>query len=374
MNPMTDILRSARQLRPPQLEAYIEAGGKVVGYACLATPRELFDAAGVLPYRIRALGSAERERADAHLSRFNCSFCRSCLQLGLDGTYDFFDGLIETNGCDHLRGMFENWQNARPRNFFHYLRVPHLINEQTLEVFTEELDLLRQALAVHYQCEISDRVLREIFERQNRVQGKLCQLRAMRERERPGISGAEVLAVALLESTLLPDQFEEQLDQLLKEREDGPGLEGYRARLLLTGSATDEIDLVEAIEALGGVIVADGLCYSSRVIRRPLDLEREPLSTLAESYLNDLLCPRMFDDYATRLEHTMGSVRRAAADGAILVHNQFCDLHGVEVVRLRIDLEKEGIPCLVLEKEYGAASDLGRITTRVQAFLERIGR
>jgi benzoyl-CoA reductase/2-hydroxyglutaryl-CoA dehydratase subunit BcrC/BadD/HgdB len=371
---MFDLMTLARQLRPPQLDAYIEAGGKVVGYACLATPRELFDAVGVLPYRIRALGNAERERADAHLSRFNCSFCRSCLQLGLDGTFDFFDGLIETNGCDHLRGMFENWQNARPRGFFHYLRVPHLINEQTLEVFAEELELLRRALADRYQRETSDRALRSVFERQNRVQGKLCRMRAMRERERPGVSGAEALAVALLESTLPPSVFEEQLDRLLRERESGPGLEGFRARILLAGSATDEIDLVEAIETLGGLIVADGLCYSSRIIRMPLPLEHEPMSALAESYLNDLLCPRMFDDYATRLKHTIGSARRATVDGAILVHNQFCDLHGVEVVRLRIDLEKEGIPCLVLEKEYGAASDLGRITTRVQAFLERIGR
>jgi len=29
---------------------------------------------------------------------------------------------------------------------------------------------------------------------------------------------------------------------------------------------------------------------------------------------------------------------------------------------------------LLLEKEYAAAADLGRIKTRVQAFLERIGR
>ena len=74
----TELLELAGQLRPPHLDRYMEEGGKVVGHACLATPRELFDAAGVLPLRIRALGSAQRELADARMARFNCSFCRSC--------------------------------------------------------------------------------------------------------------------------------------------------------------------------------------------------------------------------------------------------------------------------------------------------------
>jgi benzoyl-CoA reductase/2-hydroxyglutaryl-CoA dehydratase subunit BcrC/BadD/HgdB len=81
----------------------------------------------------------------------------------------------------------------------------------------------------------------------------------------------------------------------------------------------------------------------------------------------------MFDDYQARLDFTMDAARRAKVDGAVLVYNKFCDLHGVENVRLRMDMEKEGIPVLVLEKEYGAGADIGRIKTRVQAFLERIG-
>jgi benzoyl-CoA reductase/2-hydroxyglutaryl-CoA dehydratase subunit BcrC/BadD/HgdB len=42
-------------------------------------------------------------------------------------------------------------------------------------------------------------------------------------------------------------------------------------------------------------------------------------------------------------------------------------------VSLRMDLEKNGIPVLVLEKDYGSKADTGRIRTRVQAFLEKIG-
>ena len=36
------------------------------------------------------------------------------------------------------------------------------------------------------------------------------------------------------------------------------------------------------------------------------------------------------------------------------MHNKFCDVHGVDNVQLRLDLEKRGIRVLQLEKEYGA--------------------
>jgi len=368
-----DLVQLARRSLPgPQIEALREGGGKVVGYSCVSTPRELLDAAGLHPFRIRALGSTARELADARMSRFNCSFCRSCLQLGLDGSYHFLDGLIETNGCDHLRGMFENWQHEAPAAFFHYLRVPHLKNEDTLAVFTEELDLLRQALREHFAAPISDDDLRSAIARQARVGERMRRIQALRELPAPTISGTESLALTLLESAWPRPTIEELLDRVLEARRGGaPSRSG--ARLLLAGSATDELDLVSAVEELGGQVVADTLCYGDRALTAlDADAPGDPLAELARAYLDQLLCPRMFDDYPRRLGHVLEVAERADLQGVILIHNKFCDLHGVENVRLRIDLEQRGLPALVLEKEYGASSDLGRILTRVQAFLERI--
>ena len=80
----------------------------------------------------------------------------------------------------------------------------------------------------------------------------------------------------------------------------------------------------------------------------------------------------MFDDFFRRRETLLQQARDADVQGVMLVHNKFCDLHGVENVNLRRALEDQGIPVLLLEKEYAAAADLGRIQTRVQAFLERM--
>mgnify|MGYP005838197983 CR=1 FL=1 len=369
---MEDPTALASDIIHPYLEEWKRRGGRVVGYACVATPREIMDAAGVLPYRIRALGRPDRELADAYLSRFNCGFCRACLQLGLDGSYDFLDGLVETNGCDHLRGMFENWECAKNPAFFHYLRVPHTTSEEALEFFAEELELFREALGRHFRVEVSDASLAEAMERSNRTREMLHELFSLRERERPALTGHQALAVTLLESSLPPAVFEDYLANFLeasKERE----LTGHRARLLLAGSATDELELVREIEDVGGLVVSDALCYGTRAFWNLPRLAGDPIHALAEAYLKHLLCPRMFDDYHARLDYILRAAERARVGGAVLVYNKFCDLHGVENVRLRLDLEEAGIPVLVLEKEYGAGADLGRVRTRIQAFLERIG-
>lgn len=348
-----------------------EKGGKVLGYACVATPVELIEAAGILPYRIKAFGHPDTELGDAYLARFNCRFCRSCLQLGLDGTYDFLDGLIETNGCDHLRGMFENWQYVKKYEFFHYLKVPHFLREDSLEYFTEEIQLLRQAIAEHFGTEISDDALREAIDAYDEVCAKLKRIYALREKVPPVVSGAEIIRLVCTGSSMMARDFSGLLDEVLLEKGSAGAL-GYKARLMILGSATDEVDLIKDIESTGALIAADAMCYGSRSFWSREGESGDPARLLAERYLGHLFCPRMFTEYDKRRDYILETARRAGVDGAIITYNKFCDLHGVEAVSLRMDLENAGIPVLVLEKDYGSKADTGRIKTRVQAFLERL--
>lgn len=348
-------------------------GGKVLGYACVATPVEIIEAAGILPYRIKAFGHPDTELGDAYLARFNCRFCRSCLQLGLDGTYDFLDGLIETNGCDHLRGMFENWQYVKEYDFFLYLKVPHFLRDDSLKYFVEELGLMRQAISEHFEVEITDDKIRESIDVYDRVQEKLKELYQLREKVPPAVTGAEVMQVICTGSSMRGEDFEAFLDEYLAEKR-GASVPAYKARIIIMGSATDEVDLIEDIEATGALIAADALCYGSRSFWNREGESGDPMNLLAERYLGHLFCPRMFTDYDRRRDFILDTAQQAKVDGAIITYNKFCDLHGVESVSLRSDLEKAGIPVLVLEKDYGSKADTGRIKTRVQAFLERLGR
>ena len=349
-----------------------EKGKPIVGYTCLATPREIFDAAGIFPYRLKGFSQPNTEMADAYLSRFNCGFCRACLQLGLDGSYDFLDGLVETNGCDHLRGMFENWQYAAPRNFFHYVRVPHLRDEDSMEWFMEEMELLIQALQKHFGVSVDEDSLKEAIERQERIAEKLKEIYTSRWEKNIKVSGSEVMALTVAEGSLMPEDYEKLLDDFGADMEKRSPLD-YRARIFMGGAATDEVELITELEDLGGIMVADSFCFGGRLFRGEVS-STEPIRKLAEMYMYNLLCPRMYMDYQYRRDFIMEMIRNSGAEAAVFFHNKFCDIHGIENVQLRNDLEKEGIPVLHLEKEYGAQADIGRLKTRVQALMERLKR
>jgi len=348
-----------------------DSGGNVVGYSCVTTPPEILLAADILPYRIRALGNPNTEMADACLARFNCSFARSCLQLGLDGTYDFLDGIVETNGCDHLRGMFENWQYNRPLKFFHYLKVPHQTNDDALKYYIGELLLYKQAVEAHFEVEITEDRLERAFEMEEKVSAVLRETYEIRRDENPRISGEEALCFYLLSTAMHPQKFLLFAGEALEEVKSRAPLE-YRARIMLCGAATDEIDLLSEIEGLGGLIVSDALCFGSRAFfTTPVRVD-DRIEILARRVLDGILCPRMYEEFPKRLNFILDEVESAKVDGVILVCNKFCDLHGVDNVQIRLSLEERGIPALQLEKDYGSGADVGRIRTRVQAFLERI--
>jgi benzoyl-CoA reductase/2-hydroxyglutaryl-CoA dehydratase subunit BcrC/BadD/HgdB len=381
-DPLEAVRAVSERIENDSLRAWRARGGKVVGYACTFTPVEVIEAAGALPFRIRALGHPRTDRADARMSRFNCRFCRACLQLGLDGTYGFLDGLVQSNGCDQLRGMFENWQRAAGVPFFHYLKAPHGITPESLDHFTLEIRRLRDALQAELGVRITDDDLGEAVTRHGRIRHKLAEVSRLRERPQPALSGSEALQLALAQGAVPAHVFEGLLDGLLAAL-PGRSLEPGRARLLVGGAATDEPRLLATVEDLGGQVVADTLCYGTRAFLPQATAQPEdpgeagagppdPLRALAERYLRGSLCPRMYEAFEDRARFLERALRRAGVQGVILLNNKFCDLHGFDNAMLARRLREAGHPVLSLEKDYGSPADQGRIRTRVQAFLERI--
>jgi len=368
----TSVLGKEKEIYNDYVKEWKKRGGKVLGYACLITPVELIEAAGLLPYRIKALGNPDTELADGEMSLFNCSFCRACLQLGLDGTYDFLDGLIETNGCDHMRAMFENWQHQKKFEFFQYLKVPHFFRDVSLAYYEGELEILKEAMEKHFSTQVTDQSLEEALRGWEEVRAKWRELSALREMNEPKVSGSEAVALEVKGSSMLSEDFLRLLSQFIEEKKTAPGIRPA-ARLMLCGPATDEVEWFEEIENMGAVVVADALCFGARAFAQAPAGDGSPMHRLAESYLSSIFCPRMYKEYARRRDLILETARRARADGAIYLYNKFCDLHGVDSVLVRRDLEEAGIPVLVLEKEYSAKADIGRVKTRVQAFMERIG-
>lgn len=66
-------------------------------------------------------------------------------------------------------------------------------------------------------------------------------------------------------------------------------------------------------------------------------------------------------------------VQQARVDGVIFQRIRYCDLWGGQLMYVRKALEEANIPFMDLEREYRWGAE-GQFQTRIQAFLERLGR
>jgi benzoyl-CoA reductase subunit C len=363
-------------LSNPYIERWKKDGGRIVGYSCTYMPEEIIHAAGFLPFRLRGTGCVGTSLADAWLVRTaNCSFARSVLELALTRQYDFLDGVVFNNGCDHTRRMYENWKAQEKTPVFMYmLPVPHVITDDGLQWYREEVNTFIKHLSEFYRIEITTESLNKAIRTFNDTRGLLKQLYKLRYRKNPPISGSEALKIVIAATSMPRERYNQLLKELLKEISNRAGISDYRARIMIVGSVNDDPALIELIENTGGLVVTDSLCFGSRFF---WDIEEEagdPIDTITARYYYHTPCPRMYGAYSVRRKFVMDSAKEAHVDGVILQAIKFCDLHGVENAMLEKDLEKEGIPSLKLEREYGPLADTGRFRTRVQAFLERLGR
>jgi benzoyl-CoA reductase/2-hydroxyglutaryl-CoA dehydratase subunit BcrC/BadD/HgdB len=147
-----------------------------------------------------------------------------------------------------------------------------------------------------------------------------------------------------------------------------------RARIMVGGSYIDDPWLIDIIESTGAVVVTDVLCTGRKYVEGMVDETTEPVEAIARRYfLRDPSCPRMVDGYPGRISFTKRLAQEAKVDGVIFERITFCDSHTVENLMESEDVEELGIPTLSLEREY-QGGDRGRLKTRVQAFLEKIGR
>jgi bcr-type benzoyl-CoA reductase subunit C len=352
-----------------------DQGGKVVGYFCSMIPPELFMAAGLLPFRMRATGSTGSEAGDAWLTSLNCSFPRHCLSLALEGGFEFLDGVVCINSCDHIRRLYDVWQRAVPTGFIEFLTFPRQSGPDQVAWYAEELRLLKEKLEQHFGVEITTDAVRQAIQLANQTRGMQRSLYQLRKRERPPITGAEVLSVMVAATAMPNARYNELLRALLENLDGRDGGEAHRARLLVTGGILDDPVWVRTIEEMGGLVVTDVSCFGTRLMWRDVDEDTDdPLQALARYYVADRpSCPRLFGSQEKRSEFTIRMFREFGCDGIVGEKMVFCDQWNVEHYLLGKDLKEAEIPFLSLERSY-VTEGTGQQKTRVQAFIETMGK
>jgi len=376
---LQELLTLPPGMENPYIREWKERGGKIIGYTCSYVPEETLCAVGdpprILPVRLGAQGCATTEDADIFMHKFLCSYCRCLMQLALTGAYDYLDGLVLTSGCEHMRRTFELWRDQVRVPFLAMLAVPHCRGEENhFRWYLEEVSRLTDRIEGAYGWPVSGDSLQSAVRTHNRYRELVARLYALRAADPPRLTGTEAMRIAQAGFRMPKEAFNAKLSAALEELALRPGLTGARARVLVSGSYLDDPSFVEMIESTGAVVVTDALCAGRRFIEGKVDETAGPLDAVARrTFLRDPSCPRMVDGYAERVAFTKRIAAEAGVHGAIFTRIPFCDSHAVENQMEGRDLESLGIPTLHLEREcFGG--DRGRLKTRVQAFLEKIGR
>ncbi len=358
-----------------ELKKWLDQGGKVMGYFCSYGPEEVITAAGMVPIRMRAIGSTGTEMADTYMSNINCSFCRNCFNMGLTGEYDFVEGLVWLNNCDHVRRIYDNWKRKVKTPLTHMMSLPKMTADVQVEWFHDELVIFKEAIEKHLGITITDKKLWEAIKLHNETRRLLKQLYELRKKDNPPITGAEALAVVVASTAMPREQFNQMLKELLEELSEAEGISDYRARLMVIGSILDDPAYIKIIEDVGGLVVTDSTCFGTRIFWTGVDEgESDPITALARYYIQDKpACPRMFDTQPKRSKYVSDMIKEFKVDGVIGERMIFCDLWTGELFMLNKDMKSTGIPFLQLDREYITAG-AGQVRTRAQAFLESIGR
>ncbi len=357
-----------------QIREHKSRGKMVFGWLCTYVPEEILHAAGILPIRIIGYShEADLDDGTALLYINNCTFSRSCLQLGLEGEYDFLDGVAGGSTCDGARRLFDIWRQYIGTPFHHVLTVPRKYTERAQHLYYQEVLQFKQHLEEYLGFTITDEAIANSVALYNQSRRLLKQLYELRKREEPPISGAETMEVLNAAYRMPKEIFNQWLNELLDELAQSERSFKGRARVMLNGSVLTNPEFIKSIEDQGALVVTDELCTSTRYWGDEVILdERMPiLEAISRRYLNNFPCARMYPS-DVRFDRIVDFARDYRVDGVISQIVRFCVPYSHDLPLLTERLHDElGIPTLALDVEYGSSGS-GQVATRVQAFLEML--
>ncbi len=368
-------------IKNPYIDEWKKKQKRVIGYYCTYIPEELLHAADILPYRIRSTGGEDTTLGDIYMVRFTCSFVRMTLDLALKGGFDFLDGLLMSNSCDHARRMYELFDlrvftrkefQKKPPLF--YTSIPHVITPHGFEYYKNQVISLKKAIEEKFNIKsISDEKLMDSIKIYNKNRQLFRELYSLRRLDSPKLSGSQALKISMANTSVPKEIANKEIERIWGALKTSEGIKEKRKRIMIVGSDIDNTSFIDIIEGSGGLVVADYLCSGARNILDdiPTKMESSPLEEIIKRVYYRMSCPRMMDDHIRRLDFVKKEIKEAKIDGVIVQRVSNCDLHGNENMILEHELKEIEVPVYNLDRE-NYQKDYSRIQNRIEAFLEML--
>ncbi|MGQ9857789.1 MAG: 2-hydroxyacyl-CoA dehydratase subunit D [Thermodesulfobacteriota bacterium] len=346
-------------------------GGKVIGHLLPDVPEEIIHAAGGLPLALEGAGVAISE-AQAVLPGYTCSHAMGLVEMGLKGELDFIDGLVIPYVCDTTRNLYHTWSHRFPDRSHDFLRLPKRLEHPGVRDYLRaEFRRLASSLGRitgHTPTEEDLSLSLQTYERSRAQLRRAYHL----HRKIPSLWTGE--RIWLLTTSAMRTPREEHLcwmealpwDAQPPEKPDG------KVPIYVRGKVWDPPVILEMMDKLGLVIVADEMLSGFRSIAGNTDESQEPLDALISRHLSLPLYPGYHREPFRIVQDFLARVKGSGARGVLFLNPKFCEASGFDLPDLQKALEKEGIPSLALETSARGGSE-AQIRVRLEAFREMIG-
>lgn len=343
------------------LNQYRDSGVKIIGYTCSYVPEELIISAGLQPYRVTNIGA----NTSALTPSFVCPFASATLENILKHE-NFFSGFIVAHTCDPMWRLYDILKKKLSKPLF-LLRVPHNTdNELSLDFFRMELVRLEEFLENNFEAKIDHNTLFSSIELCNENRALLKSIYVLNTGGKYKINAFDRFHLALASMWMPKSEINTQIKSLNFDNVETRS----NVRLHLNGTTVYDLVLIKTIEESGGFVASDDLCTGSRYFWSNVEESQDPISALARRYLKRTPCPS-HDPLEQRLEYVNFMIEEFKVQGVITFAERFCDPILYDSVHIRNMLAKKDIPTMVIDYE-NPSQEIGRIKTRVEAFIESI--
>jgi benzoyl-CoA reductase/2-hydroxyglutaryl-CoA dehydratase subunit BcrC/BadD/HgdB len=375
------VMSEVHGLRIKELLDAKAAGRKVVGSFCTFVPEEIVLALDGVMVGLCAGAEFGTAEAEKHLPRNTCALIKGAFGFALARVCPYLvasDVVVGENTCDGKKKGYEIFKDLVPR--LHVMDLPQTKSTEGRALMRAEFGRFATYLEGLTGKKLTVAALKKGIATVNAKRSAMHRLARLRAADPAPISGLDGLLMNQVYFYDDPARFTASVTRICNELEERIGRkEGVVAkgtpRIVISGCpmAVPNWKLPTIIERAGAVIVGEESCVGERGTQHLTADQGRTMDELMDAIVDRYLtidCA-IFTPNASRVEHVTRMVKALHAQGVIHYGLQFCSPYQIEAGPVERRLEKEGVPTLRIDTDYGQ-EDVGQIQTRVEAFIERL--
>lgn len=180
----------------PLVQQACAEGKHALAYTCYHMPEVLLNTGDCFSVRLRAPLTGSLDISSYYMSNFICDYCKSLLERGIEGGYNFLSALLATETCSEMNRALEHFELLHlvdnEQFFVTFLDMPFKVTDNTVRHYVDQLRRkVLEPLHEVYGVDVSDDALRKAVAEHNEVCRILTEIGQLRKEENPRITGYE---------------------------------------------------------------------------------------------------------------------------------------------------------------------------------------